>query len=391
MHSAPTIRSLCLFMVATGMLFSFALELARADQMDPTSPSTATKSQPAEFEMDYRIMVTPPAGTKQLRVWLPIPPSNEVQQFESIELSTFPTSVRPEVAAEPKYGNRFAYFEFNEPRGAQVIRHRFRAATHQLTWNVQPEQIEKVVQWPATFNKYLGSDAAIAVNDELRGQLQEILPQPKQEYSDLTTAMRWLNRNMKYDHSQASLQASSTHALTQRTGHCSDYHGLCSAFGRALGYPTRVTYGMAMFPKASPSHCKLEAYLPGYGWVSYDISETQKLLKRIASDEALSDTQRQRFAEAARARLESGFRDNTWLLQTVGTDYQLAPPAAHSVNVVRTIYAEADGQPLPEPDPSDVTKHEFAWMTAQSVKTTKDVPYPFKRMETLEDWIADGS
>jgi ATP-dependent helicase HrpA len=32
--------------------------------------------------------------------------------------------------------------------------------------------------------------------------------------------------------------------------------------GRTLGFPTRVTYGIALFPKNSPSHCKLEALLP---------------------------------------------------------------------------------------------------------------------------------
>ena len=77
-------------------------------------------------------------------------------------------------------------------------------------------------------------------------------------------------------------------------GHCSDYHGLCAAFGRALGVPMRVTYGINPFPKNSPSHCKMEAYLPPYGWVSFDVSETQLLINAIKQDKELADAKKDR-------------------------------------------------------------------------------------------------
>ena len=135
---------------------------------------------------------------------------------------------------------------------------------------------------------------------------------------------------------RASLAASAVHALEKRRGHCSDYHGFCAALGRALGYPTRVTYGINPFPKNSPSHCKLEAYLPPYGWVSFDVSETQKLIEAIQKDAGLGGKKKEELVRAARERLRRGFRDNTWLLQTRGTDYELEPPASKPVPVVRT-------------------------------------------------------
>jgi transglutaminase-like putative cysteine protease len=197
--------------------------------------------------------------------------------------------------------------------------------------------------------------------------------------------MDWLNGHMKYDHSRASLKASSEHALAGLTGHCSDYHGLCAAFGRALGFPTRITYGMNAFPKNSPSHCKLEAYLPPYGWVSFDLSETQKLMGDIRSAKDLSDQQKADLTQAAVARLRHGFRDNTWFVQTRGTDYELAPPATSGhVNVVRTIYAEADGAALPDPDPANPQKKELAWMTAHKFTPDHAVDYPFKGWKSLK-------
>ena len=80
----------------------------------------------------------------------------------------------------------------------------------------------------------------------------------------------------------------------------------------------------------------------------------------------------------------SGFRDNTWFLQTRGTDYDLAPPASQRVNVVRTIYAEADGVALADPNPGAKGKTEFAWMTAHEYRPSKSVPYPFADWKTLE-------
>src|SRR5260370_74264 len=115
---------------------------------------------------------------------------------------------------------------------------------------------------------------------------------------DVGEVMDWLQKNMKYDHSRASLSANSEFALLNKTGHCSDYHGLCAAFGRALGLPTRVTYGLNTFPKNSPSHCKLEAFLPPYGWVSFDVSETQKLVNAIRAAKKLSPQKKEALVRA---------------------------------------------------------------------------------------------
>lgn len=87
---------------------------------------------------------------------------------------------------------------------------------------------------------------------------------------------------------------------------------------------------------------------------------------------------------AAKDRLLHGFRDNTWFLQTRGTGYQLAPPASQRVSVVRTIYAEADGVPLPEPDPANVNQREYAWMTIHKYVPDHPVTYPFKEFASLQ-------
>jgi hypothetical protein len=53
------------------------------------------------------------------------------------------------------------------------------------------------------------------------------------------------------------------------------------------------------------------------------------------------------------------------------------------VSVARTLYAEADGTPLPDPDPANARKREFAWMTAHRYTPDRAVPYPFGDWKTL--------
>jgi hypothetical protein len=118
--------------------------------------------------------------------------------------------------------------------------------------------------------------------------------------------------------------------------------------------------------------------------VSFDVSETQRLIEKIRGDAELPQDRREALAEAAMTRLVRGFRDNTWLLQTKGTDYDLAPPASRKVPVVRTIYAEADGMPLPEPDPADHDRREHAWMTVHRYVPDRPVSYPFRDVKSLE-------
>ena len=356
-------------------------------KLDPRQPYSAERLSPVTYDVEFQVIVTAPYKTKKLSVWLPIPPSDRGQELESSELTTFPESVKPQIADEPLFGNRFAYFEFANPQGAQIIRHKFRIRSWELRWQLDSTRVQAVKQWPASFDPYRRSESQAVVSDaRFEKLLGEILPQRRGPLQDFDSVMTWVDGHFAYDHAKASLKASSVHALEQQRGHCSDYHGFCAAMGRLLGQPTRVTYGINVFPKNSPSHCKLEAFLPPYGWVSFDVSETQKLSQLIRSDQKLGDTERTELLVAARRPLVSGFRDNTWFVQTRGTDYDLVPKATARVPVVRTIYAEADGQPLPEPDPASPSETTFAWMTAHRFEPDRVVKYPFTDRESLRDW-----
>ena len=382
----PSASFLCL-----GIPFA---DTARAQQLSQNSEFaiqhpgqlyTADKLNPVSYAADCSVIVTPPYKAKVLKVWIPIPPTNGAQVVHASEFSTFPLDVKAKIGTEKTYGNQFAYFEFKDPQGAQIIRHKFQVLAYELHWNVLPEKVKAVEKWPAGFDIYRRSESqAVVVDDRFQKLLKQIAPHRTNGHSDLSLVMSWVGENFTYDHHDASLAANSVKALETYRGHCSDYHGFCAAMGRALGYPTRVTYGINTFPKNSPSHCKLEAFLPPYGWVSFDVSETQKLIAAIKKDGKLSEQEKAELITAASQRLTSGFRDNTWFLQTVGTDYDLEPPAKKRVPLVRTAYVEADGVALPDPDPADPQKREFAWMTAYEFQTEGKVVNPFADYSSLK-------
>ena len=356
-------------------------------ELDPSQPYSAKRSNPVEYDVEFQAILTAPHKTKLLRVWLPIPTSDHGQELLSSELTTFPESVTPKIADEPVFGNRFAYFEFVNPQGGQIIKHKLKIKVWELRWNIEPAQIQSVTKWPNSFDPYRRNEAqAIVADARFEKLLQQIIPNRRGGLQDLDAVMTWVSGNFTYDHVNASLAASSIHAIEQRRGHCSDYHGFCAAMGRLIGQPTRITYGINAFPKNSPSHCKLEAFLPPYGWVSFDVSETQKLVQSLALNKSLTEADRASLKAAANRRLLSGFRDNTWYLQTRGSDYDLVPKGTSRVPVIRTIYAEADGTPLAEPDPANTKQTSFTWMTAHKFQADHAVTYPFTDTKSLFDW-----
>lgn len=385
--SSSLLSTICFgAVVGIAMLTSLLNDVRAADApLDPEQPYQARRSRPVTYDVDFSIVVTPPYKAKKLAVWLPLPGDDLGQEIRDSRLSSFPIAVEPQVAAEEKFGNRFAYFEFASPQGAQVIRHKFRVTTWELRWDVDPAQVVDVAKWPASFDKYRRGDSqAVIVDERFEKLLVEVAPRRDAGVGrNLNDVMNWVQAKFEYDHHDASLKASAVHALEKRRGHCSDYHGFCASMGRALGVPTRVTYGINTFPKNSPSHCKLEAYLAPYGWVSFDVSETQRLCAAIRASADLDDPQRKELIERAQLRLARGFRDNTWFLQTRGTDYDLAPKASRRAPVVRTAWIEADGVPLPEPDPADKSQTAFSWMTVHEYRADQNVAYPFADWKSL--------
>jgi transglutaminase-like putative cysteine protease len=358
-------------MVSILLVTTLVLPLGEAP-LDPNAPYTAVRSNPLRVDVGFDVVFTPPYKAAEVGVWIPVPPDGPGQ-----EVSDYSIEPAGAISPDPLFGNRLAHIAYSKPVGAQVIRQRYVATSYELAWNVDPGRVTRPSSWPESFDRYLRSEASIVVDGEIRALAREIVSVEQNPALQARAVMTWIIDHLEYDHTRCSLRASSKFAIENRCGHCSDYHGLTTALLRALGVPARVTYGINLFQKNSPSHCKIELFLPPYGWVSFDVSETQKLLRSIEGDAKLPAVEKDRLRAKALERLFSGYRDNTWLLLTRGTDYPLVPASKTPAPLVRTAYIEADGVPLKDPDPGNKNEREFAWMTVTRFDADRKPPYPF--------------
>jgi hypothetical protein len=169
--------------------------------LDPNQPYMSARSNPATYDVDFAVVVTPPYKCKLLKVWFPLPPSDIGQEVSQSRLNTFPLRVEPRTTTEESYGNKFAYFEFAGAQGAQLIRHQFRITVWELHWDLDRTKINQVAEWPESFAPYLRSESnAVLVDDRFRTLAQEIIPTRTGPLDEMSTLMDWVIRDFKYDH-----------------------------------------------------------------------------------------------------------------------------------------------------------------------------------------------
>src|SRR5262245_476130 len=224
--------------LCAALVFALISSVAGAQEsakLDPDLPYQGVKSAPVTYQGELSAVVTPPYKAKVLKVWMPSPPSDAIQQVKGSTFTTYPIEVEPKIGTESGYGNELAYFEFRQPQGAQMIRHKFAVRTHQVNWSLDPAHVPQVKRWPEGFQKYMRGEPLIPIDERVQTISRKIVPDSTNAVQDPTSVMRWVNSFMTYSHEDCSLQGSAVHALEKKMGHCSDYHGLCNSLARSLG------------------------------------------------------------------------------------------------------------------------------------------------------------
>lgn len=331
----------------------------------------AERVNPVTYDIAAQLVFTPPAGTKVAHVWLVKPPDDAGQEVLAFETAPRPTLQSP----DPLYGNHLLYFRLDDPDGAQVISYRLKIRVWELRWHVQPDRVYSLTD--TNMSEWLRSESQIVVNDHrIRELAREVAGDDPNIFNRMRRIFQFVMNTLTYSHAECSLKASALHALTKRVGHCSDYHGFATGLLRSVGIPARVTYGINPLKRRSPSHCKLEVFLPTYGWVTFDLSETDKLLEQIERSDLPAEAKVRKRDEILRL-LFSGFRDNTWYRVSIGTDYPVVPPVAPNPPVIRTAYIVCDDKVLPDPDPANPNRMEFAWQLVWECKSDRPVQSPW--------------
>ncbi len=323
------------------------LAVASSAQAAPQSAASASgwsAARSRKFELTYASTIADiPAGTKELRVWMPRPVTVDGQQ-EVIQSTLAPVSGAMVTEGTDKKGeNHFWFVTIPNPpasvtltathvvnRREQVNNYFRGAGTKPLT----PEQRQQMAE-------YLQADSLVPTTGRVEELAGAVAKDEKNSVNVARSLYDCVLGRMEYKKTGTGWGRGDTlWACDNGYGNCTDFHSMFMSFARARGVPARFHMGIPLPPERGAGaiggyHCWAEFFVPEMGWVPVDISEADK--------------------HPELAQYYFGALTEDRVAFTKGRDLDLVPaPASGRQNFFIYPLVEADGKPLAE-------KHDFKY------------------------------
>ena len=296
---------------------------------DPTPPTTGPAAV-RSFDFTYGGTVTGLSPGQSVRVWLPVPPTDDLQRAD-VESNHLPAV--PSIGTEPRFGNRVLSFAVPADHGASVA--------FSVTYRVTRREVTgPTSQCPVPAGATMSDPAALLRPDArvpVGGVPSRVLLAGKTVPADPVAAAQVLF-DVVDDHLQYRKDkpgwgtGDATWACNSGFGNCTDFHSLFISLARTeripavfqIGFP--IGTGPAGVVKGY--HCWAWGQVPD-GWLPVDISEANQHPQKRAYYFGHLDADRVAF--------------------TVGRDLELVPrQAGPPLNFFVYPYVEVDGQPVPQ-------------------------------------------
>jgi len=268
-----------------------------------------------------------PAGTKKLRVWLPVPQDSTVQTIRDLKFSRDMS-----LSTENKYGDKIAYAEIESPGATAEITMTFVCTRAEV--RIDLEKLADEGADPAgSYAVFRGADKLVTVDDEIRKLSGDITQGKKDTVAKARAIYDYVLQKMTYDKSGTGWGTGSTKfACEVGKGNCTDFHALFNSLCRAQGIASGFEIGLYLpyekgkEEKLGGYHCWAFFRVPGKTWVPVDCSEAD------------------RFPD--RAQFFFGGHTSNRVTLSTGRDIILSPKQDGApLNYFLTPYAEADGKP----------------------------------------------
>lgn len=324
------------------------------DKFKALTPDSAT------FKVEHAINVPVKAGSKEVRIWFPLPRNDPEQKIADLKIEA-PAGYQETTDAS---GNRYVYVQVDNPGEKVGIKTSFTVTRAEVNTNPgksRPLTEAELKEHAAT----LGSDKNVVINDKIKKLAAEICGTETDPVQKARKIYRWTLDNIEYwvkDPSKwkASPVGSSEYCLENKTGNCTDFHSLYTALARSSGIPTRMKYGALFKPsldgvdKDASYHCWPESFFPGIGWVPNDVAVADIFVAPIVLDanntERVTLTTATGYSGVSPDWVDYYFSnlDARRVTFTMGRDLKLEPPQkAGPVNAVAKGYVEVDGADFP--------------------------------------------
>jgi transglutaminase-like putative cysteine protease len=307
-----------------GLVMGSVLGMASLSVAEDAPPVKEPRSR--TFLFSYQATLAGLPAGKAVRVWLPVPASNEDQDVE-IVFQDVP--IRSEFHREPQYGNQILYVEGKSNGDAPL--------TLTLTYRVTRREVKgDMLQQPKASDKlarFLKPDALVPVG----GKPLELLKGKDVPMDQMAAAKLFydvVNQHMRYSKDGAGWgRGDAVWACDSRFGNCSDFHSLFISLARAAKIPAKFEIGFPLPEKHGDGeipgyHCWAKFRPDGKGWIPVDISEANK--------------------NPRMTEYYFGNLTEDRVAFSVGRDLTLVPKQdGDLINFLIYPYVEVDGKPVP--------------------------------------------
>jgi transglutaminase-like putative cysteine protease len=287
-----------------------------------------------------------PAGAKRARIWLVVPREDPAQKISGLSIKG---PGRSSVETGGTYGNRFAYFDVENPTNGMKVEADFTVERQKVIVPVNREKARPLTSGDA--QKYaaeLAGSRYVPVNDKYKKLAQDIVGDEKNPARQAKKLYDWVLDYVEYwvkdpATKKASPNGESEYCLATKTGNCTDFHSLYASLSRSIGIPTRMVYGSFFQGENDPIpnkatlngkdtdasyHCWVEVFVRRIGWVPLDVALADLLPTKEQQDSYFGSLDARRV---------------TW---SYGRDLTLAPAQdGGPVNAMHKVYVEIDGKP----------------------------------------------
>ena len=280
----------------------------------------------------------PPAGTKTLDLWLPVPHTDASQDVRDLKID----SPVPYKIEKGEFGNQMLHLRPATLPTAPLVVKLTAQITRREHLNLRANAPTATAAAKAKKEKadpdmarWLAPDRLVPLDAKIKQQAEEVVANAnaKTPLAKARAIYEHVVGTVTYDKTgQGWGRGDIYYACDARRGNCTDFHAIVIGYCRSLGIPARFSIGLPLPAQRGKGevkgyHCWAEFYTPETGWVPVDASEAAKNPDKRAYFFGAHDENRVEF--------------------TRGRDVTLAPKqAGPPLNYFVYPYAEADGKPL---------------------------------------------
>jgi len=229
------------------------------------------------FHIDYRTTLNQLPDGAHVRVWLPVPQSNDHQKITVLKTELPAVG---QTAIESTYGNKILYFEIDGPSsGGLEFTTSYLVCRHEIR-GLKAKGVQEVLTEEER-NLFLASNTKVPITGRQIDLLDDVTFS-SDPLSLARTLYDHVDDHIRYDKSRPGYgNGDVLWVCDSRFGNCTDFHSLFISWSRAKGLPARFEIGFPLPPQRGAGtiggyHCWALFYINEKGWVPVDISEADK-------------------------------------------------------------------------------------------------------------------